>query len=553
MLLLLFAIEQLFLEFAVLLELLFECCVGSRGLDAKLQITGTSSVSERRAVIAGFDVVGDQVAGFGAQECEFEVPGSGPGFGVATDGGVPEEFGDLTGLAIDGVVQCDVAEEEVGVFGFDEEWDGGIGGDVKIAGGIEESDDGWLIDANIDGMHGGLRICLTFGVGDGDAVEFWGGAILADGEVPAGGELCVIDGDGDFFAFAGEGGVIGELEDSLFEWSIGFCGDGNAGVLPGGDCGGRIGAWREVHVFGVFAANFGDACGRWLSDADLKGFADGIAGDDAIFEVLSDATMIFAGHDHLEATGVISGLQGEGFIDEAAIAGGVQQLDGVRDMSGDIHLKFDGGTGGDGGISGTDFIEHSNGGNAGLSEREGAKEADGFGAENSVEAGDQCEDKQQGAQSGEPAAIDNFVDMDACEADGGAFFEDAADGLSGIATGGLKIHESGEAAVESRVLAIEHTGSEDGVDFAGEPREDEAVDDEQAAQQNGGKENSACERCEPAADDPVIQQCEDEHVADEQQCGEESGGQQISGFDAALGERQLVADELVGFDKLIRL
>ena len=549
----LFAIEQLFLEFAVLLELLCEGCVGRGGLDAKLEVTGTGCVTERRSIIAGFDVVGDEVSWLSAKECQFEVPRTGPGFGIALNGGVPEEFGDLTGLTIDGVVEGDIAEEEVGVFGFDEEWDGGVGGDVEIAGGIEEADDGRLIDADIDGVHGGLGIRLALGIGDGDTVEFGSGTIFADGEVPAGGELCVIDGDGDFFAFAGEGGITGQLEDSVFQGAIGFSDHGHASILPCGDGGGRLGAWREVHVVGVGAANFGDARGGWLSDIDLKGLADGVAGDDAVLKVLSDAAVVFAGHDDTEATGVIGWLQGERFIDEAAVAGGVQQLDGVRDVAGDIDLEFDSGAGGDGGISGTNFVKHGDCGNAGLSEREGPEEADGFGTEDGVEAGDECEDEQGGAKSGEPAAIDDFVDVDACEADGGAFFEDAADGLPGITSGGLKINECGEAAVESCVLAVEHAGSEDGVDVAGEPGEDEAVEDKQAAEQHSGEEDGSGERCETAADDPVIKQCEDEDVADEQQRGDEGGGEQIGGFNAALGERQLVADELVGFDELILL
>lgn len=70
------AINELLLEFAVLLELLFELFVGGWGLDAELEVTGACGVTEWWAIIACLEVVGDEVAGVGSQQCQFEVPGS---------------------------------------------------------------------------------------------------------------------------------------------------------------------------------------------------------------------------------------------------------------------------------------------------------------------------------------------------------------------------------------------------------------------------------------------------------------------------------------------
>lgn len=224
-----------------------------------------------------------------------------------------------------------------------------------------------------------------------------------------------------------------------------------------------------------------------------------------------------------------------------------------RDLSGDINLKFDGGAGSDCGVSRPDFVEHGDGGYAGAGEGKGAKEADGFGTENGVEAGGESEDEKCGTESCEPAAIDNLVDVNASEADGSAFFEHASDGRSWVTAGGLEINQCREAAIESGILAVEHTSGEDGMDFTGESAQDKAVDDEQATKEHCSEEYGAGQRCETTADNPVIEEGEHEDVTDEQQSGEEGGGEQICGLNPALGQCELVADELVRFDELILL
>ncbi|MGV2333878.1 MAG UNVERIFIED_CONTAM: hypothetical protein LVR18_07070 [Planctomycetaceae bacterium] len=100
-----------------------------------------------------------------------------------------------------------------------------------------------------------------------------------------------------------------------------------------------------------------------MSDIDGEGFTDGISGDDAILEVLANSAAVFAVHGNAESSGVIGGLHVESFVDEAAVAGGVQQFDVRWNPAGDIDLEFDGGTSGDGDVSWVNFVQHGDGRN----------------------------------------------------------------------------------------------------------------------------------------------------------------------------------------------
>ena len=208
LLLLVFANLHLLLHFAILSKLLLDLFVGRGGLDAEVEVSGASGVSEWWSVIASFDVVGDEVTGIDVNLADWEVPGTGPALSWWLGGTIPDELGHLAGLTINGVMQGDLAESEVRVFGFDEEWDDGVGGDFEVSCGVKESDNGRLIQSDINWVCSGIWIRLAVVVGDVNAIEFGERAIFAGGEFPFGGELVVIDGDGNFFAFFGEFGVI---------------------------------------------------------------------------------------------------------------------------------------------------------------------------------------------------------------------------------------------------------------------------------------------------------------------------------------------------------
>ena len=299
--------------------------------------------------------------------------------------------------------------------------------------------------------------------------------------------------------------------------------------------------------------DFGNLSGGRLADGDGECVTGGIAGDNSIFEVLSDAAVIFAIESCGESAGIIGGFEEEWFVDEAAVYGGVEEANLGGDITGDIDLKFHGCSGGDSGVTGADFVENSDCGHVSLGEGEGAQEADGFGAEDGVETGYEGQGEECGPGADKPAAIDNFVDVYAGEVDSGAFFEDAAYRGGWQASGGLQVDKCGEAAIEAGIIAIEHACGEDRVNLAGEAADDKAVEDEKAAEEYGAEEDGAGEGLETTGDDPVVEESKDEDIADEEECREYGGSHQVGGFDAILGEGELVPNELFGVYELVVL
>ena len=69
-------------------------------------------------------------------------------------------------LTVDGVMQRDIAQQEIGVFGFDEQGNDGVCCDLQIAGWIKQANDGCLILLDVDGVNDRFGVLVAFEVSD---------------------------------------------------------------------------------------------------------------------------------------------------------------------------------------------------------------------------------------------------------------------------------------------------------------------------------------------------------------------------------------------------
>ena len=177
------------------------------------------------------------------------------------------------------------------------------------------------------------------------------------------------------------------MQDGGPQGHVAFGSDGGGCVLPCVDHAGLFDAVWQFHVIRKLISDAGHLGRRWLDDANLKEFAAGIAGDDAVLEILSHAAIGFPGEDHLKSAIILCGLHGQRFVDKAAVGGGVEDSDIRRDDSGDINLKLQVGACGNGCVSGQDRFQDCARGDVSVGEGQRPQQADGLGTEDCVEAG----------------------------------------------------------------------------------------------------------------------------------------------------------------------
>ena len=191
----------------------------------------------------------------------------------------------------------------------------------------------------------------------------------------------------------------------------------------------------------MLIANAGDGgCGR-LNDSDIKGIADSVTGHNMILQVLSDAAIGFAGQDCRESLLILARLHFQRFINEPAVRRGVKHLYRIRQRPGDIDLKLNLSSRRYSGVTRLNGLQHGAGGDCSSRKRERPQQADGFGAEHSIQAGQQCHHEQDQAQPHQPASVNDLINVHGCQSHGGPFFQSFADGNSGLPAVSLQVYK----------------------------------------------------------------------------------------------------------------
>ena len=129
-----------------------------------------------------------------------------------------------------------------------------------------------------------------------------------------------------------------------------------------------------------------------------------------------------------------------------------------------------------------------------------------------------------------------------------AFFECFLDDRTGLSTGDLQVHESQKAAIGISMTLIQNAGCKQGIDLGIQAAQHAAVENGDQRDHDEAEQHESCDRAEASGDHPMVQQCEDQHIAHEQQACQHQSDQQIVGLDATAGLIQLETYELVGID-----
>ena len=167
----LFLLQLLLLHLPILLQLLLHFVFSHRGRDSQIQVAGTALISEWWSVVAGLQMPRDGIARFQSQQTQFEVIGAAPGFHKSCRGGLHQELGRLSGLAVYRIVQRHIPQQEVRIFSLCQQWHDRVGRDFEVTGRIQYSHHRALISTNLNWIHRGFGITAPFTVLNKHAVE----------------------------------------------------------------------------------------------------------------------------------------------------------------------------------------------------------------------------------------------------------------------------------------------------------------------------------------------------------------------------------------------